>query len=161
MYDQGFTIVELLIVIVIIAILAAITVVAYNGIQGRANDSIIQADLSNNSKQIEFYKIDNGQHPLNGPDLANVNIQATRPSYDTSYYNLYYCTQTSTRDKYAFAARSKSGTVYYVSSVGKGTLGNTDINGTKACNIIGLTSGTDTTISTGLTNTGVWQSWVD
>ena len=33
---SGFTIVELLIVIVVIGILAAITIVAYNGIQSRA-----------------------------------------------------------------------------------------------------------------------------
>ena len=41
---SGFTIVELLIVVVIIAILAAITIVAYNGLQDRANrTSQIQA----------------------------------------------------------------------------------------------------------------------
>ena len=34
--NRGFTFVELLIVIVVIAILAAITVVAYSGIQNRA-----------------------------------------------------------------------------------------------------------------------------
>jgi prepilin-type N-terminal cleavage/methylation domain-containing protein len=34
--SRGFTIVELLIVIVVIAILAAITIVAYTGIQKRA-----------------------------------------------------------------------------------------------------------------------------
>jgi prepilin-type N-terminal cleavage/methylation domain-containing protein len=33
---QGFTIVELLIVVIVIAILAAITIVAYNGITNRA-----------------------------------------------------------------------------------------------------------------------------
>lgn len=38
-YRNGFTIVELLIVIVVIAILAAISVVAYNGIQQRANNT--------------------------------------------------------------------------------------------------------------------------
>lgn len=37
--QTGFTIVELLIVIVVIGILAAITIVAYNGIQTRANNT--------------------------------------------------------------------------------------------------------------------------
>ena len=39
----GFTIVELLIVIVVIAILAAITIVAYTGIQDRATQSSLQS----------------------------------------------------------------------------------------------------------------------
>jgi len=38
---RGFTIVELLIVIVVIAILAAITVVAYNGVKERANSAVV------------------------------------------------------------------------------------------------------------------------
>ena len=42
----GFTIVELLIVIVVIAILAAISIVAYAGIQDRANKSKVQSDIA-------------------------------------------------------------------------------------------------------------------
>lgn len=41
----GFTIVELLIVIVIIGILAAISIIAYNGIQNKAADSVVKSDL--------------------------------------------------------------------------------------------------------------------
>ena len=43
--QTGFTIVELLIVIVVIAILAAMSIVAYNGIQERARESHIASDL--------------------------------------------------------------------------------------------------------------------
>lgn len=54
--QAGFTIVELLIVIVVIAILAVIVVVAYNGIQQQARVSVVQADLGQAKKQLEMYK---------------------------------------------------------------------------------------------------------
>lgn len=50
---KGFTIVELLIVVVIIAILAAITVVAYNGIQQRARTSAQKSELSQLQRRIQ------------------------------------------------------------------------------------------------------------
>ena len=50
---RGFTIVELLIVIVVIAILAAITIVAYNGIQNRAKTSSGQAAANSLVKKFE------------------------------------------------------------------------------------------------------------
>lgn len=51
---QGFTIVELLIAIVVIAVLAAITVVAFNGIQDRAKASAASQALSNAVKKIKY-----------------------------------------------------------------------------------------------------------
>ena len=60
---RGFTIVELLIVIVVIAILAAISVVAYNGIQQRAKFTAIQSDLTSMKKVIEAYNAINGSYP--------------------------------------------------------------------------------------------------
>ena len=59
----GFTIVELLIVIVVIGILAAITIVAYNGIQQRARDSVMRADLTNVGKKFQLYQIANNAYP--------------------------------------------------------------------------------------------------
>lgn len=60
---DGFTIVELLIVIVVIAILAAITVVAYNGIQVRARDSQRSQDIASIKKALLLYSVDNGGVP--------------------------------------------------------------------------------------------------
>ena len=57
--SKGFTIVELLIVIVVIGILAAITIVAYNGIQNRAKASALQSAISQASKKIDLYAVQN------------------------------------------------------------------------------------------------------
>ena len=61
--QRGFTIVELLIVIVVIAILAAISIVAYNGIQQRGRDSQRKSDIATIQKALELYHIDNGGYP--------------------------------------------------------------------------------------------------
>jgi general secretion pathway protein G len=60
---SGFTIVELLVVIVVIAILAAITIVAYNGIQTRAENTKTISAASQWAKALQMYKIDNGSYP--------------------------------------------------------------------------------------------------
>lgn len=56
----GFTIVELLIVIVVIAILATISIVAYTGIQARARDNIRKSDLAEIKKALLLYNVDKG-----------------------------------------------------------------------------------------------------
>lgn len=61
--QTGFTIVELLIVVVVIAILAAITIVSYNGIQERTANTKIMNDLKSMQKLIESYKSVHGSYP--------------------------------------------------------------------------------------------------
>lgn len=61
--ESGFTIVELLIVIVIIGILAAITIVAYNGVTTKANDAAARSNAESIQKVVEAYNADNGSYP--------------------------------------------------------------------------------------------------
>lgn len=62
--DQGFTIVELLIVIVVIAILAAITFVGYTGIQNRSKNASIVAAANQSLKLINGYLATNETYPI-------------------------------------------------------------------------------------------------
>ncbi len=83
--NTGFTLVELLIVIVVIAILAAITVVAYNGISKRAQASVAQEQLSQINHAISSYFVDNNAYPT---QLSALNIQNTsNVSYQYSVNN--------------------------------------------------------------------------
>jgi len=61
--QRAFTIVELLIVIVVIAILATISIVAYNGVQQRASQSAILGEITQWRKLFEAYKAANGAYP--------------------------------------------------------------------------------------------------
>jgi prepilin-type N-terminal cleavage/methylation domain-containing protein len=60
---RGFTIVELLIVVVIIGILAAIVIVAYNGVTNRAKTSKSQSTASTILKKFEAYNAEVGSYP--------------------------------------------------------------------------------------------------
>src|SRR3954463_3155357 len=67
--SKGFTIVELLIVIVVIGILAALVITTYNGIQQKARDTERKTDVNAVHGQVEAYNAQNGKYPT----LANVN----------------------------------------------------------------------------------------
>ena len=105
--SKAFTLVELLIVIVVIAILAAISIVAYNGIQERARVASVSSALTQAIKKIKLWQVDNpdtAPASLSDADITtppNVTFQYSRASN-----NQDYCI-TATQDK----------TSYYLNSI--------------------------------------------
>lgn len=67
---HGFTIVELLIVIVVIAILASISIISYNGIQNRAKSTAATSTAKTVAVKAEMANTLNGSYP---GSLSNFN----------------------------------------------------------------------------------------
>jgi prepilin-type N-terminal cleavage/methylation domain-containing protein len=106
---RGFTIVELLIVIVVIGILAAITLVTYNGVTQRAYTTSAQSAATTVLKKAEAYNADTSSYPVDPADLTTgasgksyevtgitfttsvENTPGTVPTGDTSSVNFYTC----------------------------------------------------------------------
>ena len=62
-YYHGFTIVELLIVIVVIAILASLSIAAYTGVQKKARNTARIQELVQWQRLFELYKAEHGVYP--------------------------------------------------------------------------------------------------
>lgn len=60
---RGFTIVELVIVVIVVAIFAAIVVVAYRGITGSAQEAALKSELQGIEAKLGRYKAKNGVYP--------------------------------------------------------------------------------------------------
>ena len=83
--QRGFTIVELLIVIVVIGILAAITIVAFNGVQSRAKQASAQTAVAQANKKVLAYAALNSD--LYPPDLATAGVYDSDTKFEYSYNN--------------------------------------------------------------------------
>lgn len=88
----GFTIVELLVVIVVLAILAAITTVAFSGVSERASDAKQLVAVEQFMKQIQLYKTEHGEYPATPSGPAQypwTNYFVGHESNDTSSWREY------------------------------------------------------------------------
>lgn len=89
-WRRGFTIVELLIVIVILATLTTVIIVAYNGITRQAMSAAAKSDLRNVDTAMQLERQETGSYPTALPDdfTASNNINVTLPdSGSLPYYS--------------------------------------------------------------------------
>lgn len=115
---KGFTIVELLIVIVVIGILAAISIVAYNGISNQANDSAVKSDLTNLAKKIGIFHAERSKYPTTIAELESIGAKVSKGAYDVNReLNFSYCADSArTGTGWAVGGISKSGKRFFASS---------------------------------------------
>lgn len=78
--NRGFTIVELLIVIVVIGILALLVITTYSGIQAKARNSKRQTDIQHLQTQLEAFYTQNSYYPaltdLNSATWRSTNMKS-------------------------------------------------------------------------------------
>lgn len=79
-HNKGFTVVELLIVIIIVAILATITIVAYSGITAKANTTKAQTNAASLKKVLEAFNAEFGYYPYTISQITGYNASTKLPS---------------------------------------------------------------------------------
>lgn len=90
--EHGFTIVELLIVVVVIALLAAITLVAYSGISRQAKASSAQSAVKQAATKISSYAVlNNGVFPVSSTEAGINDTGETSYQYRSYDNGTKYC----------------------------------------------------------------------
>lgn len=102
--QKGFTIVELLIVVVVIAILAAITIVSYNGITRQANEASAKSSVATAQKKLATWFIENND--TFPPSLSQVGLA------DSGAVSYQYTVDNSTTPKGYCVTVTANGTQY-------------------------------------------------
>lgn len=100
--NKGFTIVELLIIIAIIGILAAISMVAYSGIQQRTRVTVAQSEMRSVAQAAQTFRVENDRGPTSASDFSTILKKAGL--YDATRTNAKSYAICGDANGYAFVA---------------------------------------------------------
>lgn len=112
---RGFTIVELLVVIVVIGILAAVVIVAYTGVSQRAKAASITSDLNGAASQLAIYRVDNGGYPTTNDCSTGANPAPPKICLKSSGDNAFGTyTSNNAVNPQTFSLTEQNGTLSYI-----------------------------------------------
>lgn len=115
---NGFTIVELIVVVVVIGILAGIAIVSYSGAQKKAYDTAVQADLEQMADQFDVFRTRSSTdvYPATQTELESLDIDITNSAYSTTVaVNVYACVAADLKS-FAIVSQSKSGNILKITN---------------------------------------------
>ena len=87
--EEGFTLVELLVVIVILGILSAVAVFAVGGVTNKGKQSACKADVSSVATASEAYYAQNGSYAADIAALKTAKFLRTDPATGNGYTITY------------------------------------------------------------------------
>lgn len=143
---SGFTIVELIVVIVVIGILASVSIVSYNGIQRRSVSAVLQTDLTNASSAVSLHKsqlkvypttIPSDVRPSQGVTLALSGTDGTYSGLSAVQSGVLYHSicQQLLAEGYGKGVNGGGGTETYITSCNVYVNGYIHINGWNSVNL--------------------------
>jgi type IV pilus assembly protein PilA len=154
--DTGFTLIELMVVLLIMAILLAIAIPTFLGVTNSASDRAAQANLNTGFVNSQSVFQDNGQSfpavsnlvNLLGTSEPNLSFTSGAVVVPSAGKNLVSINTDTTGDAVILAAKAKSGRCWYIVGLNTGATTGLTFSGAGAVpNTAGTWYGVDTTAS--------------